>query len=72
MFLREAGDAGFTSRDPAYTGTAEAMLEFRLSNGQIDEYPASWTVSIEEARLAAERFFLRGDRDPSLTWHDDG
>jgi hypothetical protein len=39
MFLRENGDTGFTSRaDGPVAGPAHR--EFRLSNGQRDEYPA--------------------------------
>ena len=41
MFLRAEGDSGFSSRNPAYPGPDQATLEFRLSNGQVDAYPAS-------------------------------
>jgi hypothetical protein len=34
MYMRESGDAGFSSRNPEYQGKADAVLEYRLSNGQ--------------------------------------
>lgn len=42
MHMREPGDAGSTSRNPFYGGSPATTLEYRLSNGQIDDYPASW------------------------------
>ena len=30
---------------PDYQGKADAMLEYRLSNGQHDVYPASWALA---------------------------
>ena len=30
------GDAGFSSRNADYRGKADALLEYRLSNGQLD------------------------------------
>jgi hypothetical protein len=71
MFLREGGDAGFTSRaDGAVPGPERR--EFLLSNGQRDEYPASWTVSVARAHEAFEHFFETGERPPFVLWHDDG
>jgi hypothetical protein len=71
MFLRHEGDAGFSSRNPRYTGPREAELEYYLSNGQRDVYPAHWAVDTGEALEAAEYFFLHGEKSPSITWHDD-
>ena len=39
MYLRESGDAGFSSRNPRYDGPPDAELDYFLSNGQRDEYP---------------------------------
>ena len=39
MYLRYDGDAGFSSRNPSYQGPSDAMIEYFLSNGQLDEYP---------------------------------
>ncbi len=43
MYLRENGDAGFSSRIPKYTGSSDAKLEYFLSNDQRDEYPLPTT-----------------------------
>jgi len=34
MYLREGGDAGFSSRNPKYAGEAEARIEYLLDNRQ--------------------------------------
>jgi hypothetical protein len=71
MYLRHQGDAGYSSRSPAYDGPGNAALDFSLSNGQRDEYPASWTISSDAAIGAAEHFFSSGGMDPSVAWHYD-
>src|SRR5918996_4002273 len=38
--LRAEGDAGFSSRNPGYAGPPDAEIEFTLSTGQVDRYPA--------------------------------
>jgi hypothetical protein len=47
MYLRENGDAGFSSRNPTHTGAAEATIKYRLDNGHFDEYPASWAYPVK-------------------------
>lgn len=73
MYLRHHdGDTGFSSRNPHYTGPASATMPFLLGNGQIDEYPVAWTLSLEEASVACEYFVLsQGGQPPDITWHDD-
>ncbi len=71
MYLREAGDAGFSSRNPAYDGKLSARLSYRLSNGQIDEYPASWAIPEVELFEALAYFVEHTARPPFVTWHDD-
>jgi hypothetical protein len=46
-------------------------MKFRLSNGQIDEYPVQWTVSRGEAWQAVEDLFVTNSLPTSITWHDD-
>jgi hypothetical protein len=66
------GDLGFTSRNPRYEGPMDAVMEFELSNGQIDEYPAAWAVPLNDALEACEHFVASGGgRSPDITWHDD-
>ena len=71
MYLRENGDAGFSSRNPRYEGSPSAMLEYYLSNGQRDVYPASWALDEEEIVRALEYFVEHRDRPPFVLWHDD-
>ena len=82
------GDPGFSSRNPAFDasnlppdapasisrfdGTPTLVLEYRLSNGQVDEYPASWVLPEQEIMRALEYFVEHeGNRAPFVTWHDD-
>jgi len=48
---------------------AEAKLaETLIVGGQDGDYPARQIVGEEIATKAAESFFLKGERDPSLQW----
>jgi len=71
MFLRYEGDAGFSTRDPKYSGPPKAKIEYYLSNGQRDEYPASWNITTTEALRALEHFLEEETMAPWLTWQDD-
>jgi hypothetical protein len=71
MFLRHEGDAGFSTRNPDCAGSEKDVIEFYLSNGQRDEYPASWNITTIEALRALEYFFTDSKRAPWLAWHED-
>ena len=68
MYLNHEGDSGCTSvGDPAASGT----VPYRLSNGQIDEYPAAWCLAIEECYKALAYFFVNEGLRPSwIKWQD--
>lgn len=70
LYVRYAGDTGFTSRDPAYDGPEDAVLDFRLSNGQSDVYPTCWTIPLADALRALEYALMHRARAPWVTWHD--
>lgn len=72
MHLPEPGAAGASSRDPSYRGPPDATLSFRLSNGQVDAYPESWTLPRELVERALAHFRATGERPPFVHWHDDG
>jgi hypothetical protein len=73
MYLREDGDAGFGSRNPAFEGAKSSVIGYRLSNGQHEEYPASWALTEEEIIRALEYFVEhQGSRAPFVNWHDVG
>ncbi len=69
MFLREVGDAGFSSRNREEESTA--MHAFRLSNGQVDEYPLAWTYPVEDVLRALEAFVASGRMLSHIAWHND-
>ena len=71
MFLREEGDSGFSTRNPKYDGPKEALIEYFLSNGQRDEYPAAWNVTTPEAIRALEYFFEHEAMAPWLQWQEE-
>lgn len=71
MYLRENGDAGFSSRNPNYNGPADATIEYRLNNGQHDEYPASWALPVTEIERALS-YFRKEHKPPCfIHWHND-
>jgi len=69
--VRHEGDAGFSTRDPQYTGPQKAMIEYYLSNGQRDEYPVAWNITTAEALRGLEFFLEEEDMAPWLTWQDE-
>jgi hypothetical protein len=71
MYMRESGDAGFSSRNPEYQGKVDAMLEYRLSNGQPDACPASWALPENHVIKALEYFVECRQRAPFIQWQDD-
>jgi len=71
MYLREPGDSGFSSRNPDYAGPADATIDYLLSNGQRDEYPASWALPLEVVERALEHFVATGEQAPFVKWHED-
>jgi len=71
MYLREEGDAGFSSRNPDYKGMEGATMEFFLNNGQCDEYPLSWVLPIDKVNSAIE-YFRKYHKPPKfVVWHND-
>lgn len=71
MFLRENGDAGFSTRNPDYSGDSDEFIDYHLENGQHDQYPASWALPISEVQRALEHFIIHSEPAPWLTWHND-
>lgn len=55
MYLRFDGDAGFSTRNPGFSGTPHAVIEYRLTNDQRNEYPAADNVSIRRLHCLAFR-----------------
>jgi hypothetical protein len=71
MYLREQGDAGFSSRNPDYNGPPDACIDYFLSNGQLDSYPAAWAYPVATVTRAIEYFQSEGRAPPFIAWHND-
>jgi hypothetical protein len=71
MYLRYNGDAGFSSRNQQYQGPENAVVDYFLSNGQRDEYPASWAYPKDEVFAALEWFAEHKGSLLSITWFND-
>jgi hypothetical protein len=71
MYLRSEGDAGFSSRNPEYRGADTTTIEYALTNGQRDQYPASWALPIELVDRALEHFRKEGRPPQFVVWHND-
>jgi hypothetical protein len=71
MYLLFPGDAGFSSRNPAYDGPPDAKYDFTLPNGQGDEYPACYWLPYRQVYRAILYFYVHGGLAPWITWHDD-
>lgn len=68
MYLRFSGDQGFFSLgNPAAKGT----VGYTLANGQLDEYPASWSVEKEQCYKAVAYVYVNEGLKPEwITWHE--
>jgi hypothetical protein len=71
MYLRYHGDAGFSSRNRAYQGDESATIDYVLSNGQGDRYPAAWALPIATVEQALDYFRQNGKPAPFVAWHND-
>lgn len=67
MYLRHEGDSGYHSTgDPNRKGS----VVFQLSNGQLDEYPASWCIEVEQCYKAVSYFFVNSGQRPGwVQWN---
>ncbi|PYU69001.1 MAG: hypothetical protein DMG49_14615 [Acidobacteria bacterium] len=71
MYVRYEGDAGFSTLNAQYAGPEKAVIEYYLSNGQRDEYPAAWNITTAEAFRGLEYFFEEEGMAPWLQWHEE-
>ncbi len=71
MYLRREGDPGFSSRNPDYAGRAGDVIQYRLDNGQVDAYPASWALAAGEVKNAMQHFLRTREPAPWIVWHND-
>jgi hypothetical protein len=69
MYLGHSdGDGGFTSQGE--TGRI-GVASYKLSNGQIDEYPLSRCIEVEQCYKALAYFFVNeGSKPEWVSWHE--
>ena len=66
MYQRFNGDSGFVTKGDQ---DIQGYCTYKLSNGQIDEYPLSWCVDLEQGYKAIAYFFVNdGARYDFLAW----
>jgi hypothetical protein len=59
------------TENPEHPEPEGTRWDFVLSNGQTDEYPASWTYDFETVKDAFRYALETGERDPGLEWFPD-
>jgi hypothetical protein len=52
-------------------GTSTRAIAFKLGNGQVDEYPESWTLPAEQVLAAFDLFAQAGVLTESIGWFND-
>ncbi|RAZ89766.1 hypothetical protein DPM33_16390 [Mesorhizobium hawassense] len=68
MYLRFEGDRGSVTQG---TQHVNATCTYTLANGQVDEYPLSWCIPIEQCYEAMAHFFRSGGRRYDLVpWQE--
>ena len=69
MYLRHKdGDSGFTSRGDAQSS---GLAPYTLGNGQVDEYPLSWCINVEQCYKALAYFFVNNGSKPEwVSWQE--
>jgi hypothetical protein len=70
MYTRYVGDTGFHSVNPSYAGPDDETIEYYWYDGRKAEYPASWSISTDDALRAVEYFFAEGMHAPWIEWRD--
>jgi len=65
--MRSARFHRYQRANPNATGSASYVL----SNDQVDEYPLSWCIDIEQCYKAMAYFFVNNGAMPSwVSWHE--
>jgi hypothetical protein len=67
MYRRHEEDAGFSTRNPAYTGPKNAMLPYVLNNGQRDEFPVAGPSLQTRPCMPSSIFCIPAKKLPG--WH---
>lgn len=71
IYLRAPGDAGFSSRNPDYSGPRHETVKYKLANGQVDHYPRAWAYPVAVVERAVEHFRVTGFPPTFIAWNND-
>ncbi len=71
MYLDATRDGSRSTRNPDYQGPGDGMLDYMLSNGQLDRYPASWTYEIRALQQALVEFAQSARLPECVAWVED-
>ncbi len=70
-YYNEEGDAGLSSRNPDYISTDDGKTMDFIINGELDPYPLSYVLPIEQVMKALNYFEKYHKLPPFITWHND-
>jgi hypothetical protein len=68
IYLREEGDPGYRSENPDYAGLPGTTIEYVLSNGQGDRYPAAWSYPRDEVFAGLRSFAVHASPPTTICW----
>jgi len=71
LFFRYDGDAGFHTINKNYDGNDFDVLEYYLSNGQLDEYPAKYALNRRTIVNCLKEFIVTGKAPEYIDWIND-
>ena len=69
IFLRYNGDSGYTTYNS--NGNDNNIQNFRLSNGQLDEYNESMLIERELGLELLKYFLLKSEMYPEIEWKEE-
>lgn len=71
FYHKKGTDMSYSSRNPNYHEANDDDVSFLLHNGEVDHYPASWTLPIQVITRAVDYFESVKSQPPFITWHED-
>lgn len=66
VFLRFDGDSGFYTINEE--NNSEELISFKLSNGQIDEYPLNYLIDRKKIDDIINYFIIKEDMTDTIKW----
>ena len=70
LYLNKEGDVGLNSVNPDFLGSKKSFIEYRLDNGQVNEYPECWMYDVNIVKRALDYFEETGELPEFIDWDD--